>query len=838
MAYIGRNPAIGTQKVLDSLESQFNGVLTTFDLRYNTNTIYPTIASALIVSLGGVLQEPGSAYNVASDQITFAEAPPTGADCWILLYSEFGGVSGASPNLTVGNSLTVQGNTDLDGAIDIDAGQVTYTASSNIAKFADNAKLVFGDSDDLQIYHDGSNSYIDDIGAGQFYIRGSAAIHLENSAGTEKYARFVQNAAAELYFDNSRKFETTSTGATVTGTALATSLSTGASGTGINISTNTISGPATLTIDPAAVGDNTGTVIIAGGLQVDGTTTTINSTTLTVDDKNIVLASGAANAAAADGAGITVDGAAATLLYKSTLDAWSFNKNVGIGTNNPVAKLTVYSTSSDLLKREIRIDATSAPSGGSSAGIFRIVGNGDAAGKYLIGYNNNHTSQSNELSLKNADGDITLFTAVNVNSLSEKVRITSSGNVGINEATNINGRLHVQHNAQAENILYATRHNDQANDKPILAITEATMTGMILPGLVIGNHNRDIHIGQVFGAGAAVDTSHLTGIRIKADGNIGIGTNNPDTLFNLFGTGNTTIKVHNNSAASGTYSRLQLITGGTGSSARSEIRSLRMSTTTSATNLAFFTTVAGATSPTERLRITSDGNVGIGTDNPQGKLHISSGTSGDADLILEADTANINESYNPKIVFRQDGGLNLGSIGMNITNSSLVTPSNELYIAASSGDAAIVFATGTSGEYTNATEKVRIDSSGTVGIEGNVQINGGVLTSLLTAVIADDAYLDVVMPVKGGIIAITSFTIYDIYPQPNGTGLIYYDAGTSKNSSVMVDVSNTLETSNNTATTAGTFTDGKTTIVMANTTGTIRIWNRMNNARQYKITLL
>ena len=45
--------------------------------------------------------------------------------------------------------------------------------------------------------------------------------------------------------------------------------------------TGYIRGPATFTLDPAAHGDNTGTVVIAGNLQVDGTTTTINSTTLT-----------------------------------------------------------------------------------------------------------------------------------------------------------------------------------------------------------------------------------------------------------------------------------------------------------------------------------------------------------------------------------------------------------------------------------------------------------------------------------------------------------------------------------------------------------------------------
>ena len=53
--------------------------------------------------------------------------------------------------------------------------------------------------------------------------------------------------------------------------------------------TGTLSGPATFTIDPAAVGDNTGTVVIKGSLQVDGTTTTVNSAVLSIDDKNIEL---------------------------------------------------------------------------------------------------------------------------------------------------------------------------------------------------------------------------------------------------------------------------------------------------------------------------------------------------------------------------------------------------------------------------------------------------------------------------------------------------------------------------------------------------------------------
>src|SRR5210317_608955 len=108
-------------------------------------------------------------------------------------------------------------------------------------------------------------------------------------------------------------------------------VSTSATPTFGNITTTGyIAGPATFTIDPAAVGNNTGTVVIAGNLQVDGTTTTINSTTMEVDDLNITLASGAANAAAANGAGITVDGASATITYDGTNDEWDFNKDINI----------------------------------------------------------------------------------------------------------------------------------------------------------------------------------------------------------------------------------------------------------------------------------------------------------------------------------------------------------------------------------------------------------------------------------------------------------------------------------------------------------------------------
>jgi hypothetical protein len=100
------------------------------------------------------------------------------------------------------------------------------------------------------------------------------------------------------------------------------------------VTTGYLAGPETFTIDPAAVGDNTGTVVIAGNLQVDGTTTTINSSTVEVDDINLTLASGAVNAAAANGAGITVDGASANITYNSTTDHWNMNKSLVVIDDN------------------------------------------------------------------------------------------------------------------------------------------------------------------------------------------------------------------------------------------------------------------------------------------------------------------------------------------------------------------------------------------------------------------------------------------------------------------------------------------------------------------------
>ena len=80
----------------------------------------------------------------------------------------------------------------------------------------DNGKLLLGASDDLQLYHDSSNSYIKEGGTGNLFID-ATSLRLRTGAGTETYLTADGNGSVDLYYDNVKKLETTSTGIDVTG---------------------------------------------------------------------------------------------------------------------------------------------------------------------------------------------------------------------------------------------------------------------------------------------------------------------------------------------------------------------------------------------------------------------------------------------------------------------------------------------------------------------------------------------------------------------------------------------------------------------------------------------
>ena len=84
MAYIGRGLVQGTYIKLDDIQGSFNGTTSTFNLTSGGQSFKPGSASALLVSLGGVIQEPIESYTVVDDQITFSNPPTSDANIFLI----------------------------------------------------------------------------------------------------------------------------------------------------------------------------------------------------------------------------------------------------------------------------------------------------------------------------------------------------------------------------------------------------------------------------------------------------------------------------------------------------------------------------------------------------------------------------------------------------------------------------------------------------------------------------------------------------------------------------------------------------------------------------------
>ena len=190
-------------------------------------------------------------------------------------------------------------------------GSEAQTKFGQDAKFGDSKILKFGNSNDLQIFHDGSNSFVKDAGTGFLsLITNGSDIRLVGNAGSDFMARFNSNGSVQLYHDNSKKFETTSTGIDVTGNAT-----------------------------------------ISGDLTVSGTTTTVDTTNTNVKDNNLTLNySTGDSSSTANGAGLTIQDAVsastdATILWDATNDEFDFSHGINIsGSSNFNNALTIQGT--------------------------------------------------------------------------------------------------------------------------------------------------------------------------------------------------------------------------------------------------------------------------------------------------------------------------------------------------------------------------------------------------------------------------------------------------------------------------------------------------------------
>ena len=158
MAYIGRGLVQGTYIKLDDLQGSFNGTTSTFNLTSGGQSFKPGSASALLVSLGGVIQEPIESYTVVDDQITFSNPPTSDANIFLI---------------ALGSAVSI--GTPADGTIDATKLRDpfgTYTGTGGFTLTGIVSATEFR----------GSGKYLTELSAGKF-ISDSIGISTNTPAG-------------------------------------------------------------------------------------------------------------------------------------------------------------------------------------------------------------------------------------------------------------------------------------------------------------------------------------------------------------------------------------------------------------------------------------------------------------------------------------------------------------------------------------------------------------------------------------------------------------------------------------------------------------------------------
>jgi hypothetical protein len=263
------------------------------------------ITAATALNTSSTLVKRDSSGNFAAGTITAAlSGNASTATKW---------ATGRNLSLTGDGTATL---TSVDGSAAVSAALTLATVNSNIGSF--------GSSTAIPIVTVNAKGLVTSVSTATI----STSLSIAGSTGSGSVAlgtdtfTIAGGTGVTSSYNNTTKTTTLSIGQAV--------------GTTDSVTFNSVTVNGSLNSDDITAANISvaGNATITGNLTVQGTTTTINSTTVAVSDLNIVVAKDAANATAANGAGLTVNGptTAATLTYTSVDDRWNLNKNLNVTT--------------------------------------------------------------------------------------------------------------------------------------------------------------------------------------------------------------------------------------------------------------------------------------------------------------------------------------------------------------------------------------------------------------------------------------------------------------------------------------------------------------------------